>query len=88
MVFCQKLKQELPGLSYKPYPGARGERILAHISEQAWQAWLAHQTLLINEKRLNVLDPTTRKFLESEMDNFLFNEGGSAPPPGFIPPTS
>ncbi len=84
-VFCQKLKKELPGLDYKPYPGDLGARILANISEEAWLAWLAHQTMLINENRLNVLDPKSRKFLESEMDKFLFSDD-SQKPEGYVPP--
>ena len=46
--------------------------------------WISHQTMLINEYRLNLADPEARKFLLGEMDNFLF-KGGSNKPAGFIP---
>lgn len=82
MVFCQKLQTEAPGLERIPYPGPLGQRIFETISEQAWKAWLKHQTLLINENRLNVLDPKARTFIETEMQKFLF-EGGSEKPAGF-----
>lgn len=85
MVFCQKLKQELEGLGFAPYPGELGQKIFNEISKQAWQDWLKHQTMLINENRLNVLDKETRKNLESEMVNYLFGEG-SALPEGYTPP--
>lgn len=83
-VFCYKLKEELPALSFQPYPGKLGERIVQEISQKAWDMWLAHQTTLINEYRLNLLDPEARKFLSQEMEKFLFGEG-SAKPQGFVP---
>lgn len=81
-VFCQKLQKEDRGLERPPYPGELGQRIYEAIGQEAWQQWLRHQTLLINENRLNVLDPKTRAFLETEMIKFLF-EGGSAKPAGY-----
>lgn len=71
-VFCQKYQKELPGLSVPPYPGPLGSRIYEHISQQAWNEWLAQQTILINENRLNVLEPKTREYLSQEMSTFLF----------------
>lgn len=85
IVFCQKLHKEAPGLSRVPYPGALGARIFDHISAEAWQMWLKHQTLLINENRLNVLNPDTRVFLENAMEKFLF-EGQEEAPQGYVPP--
>lgn len=84
MVFCQKLNKEAPGLESRPYPGELGERIFANISQEAWQQWLRHQTLLINEHRLSLADPQARKFLATEMAAFLFGTG-SAAPAGYIP---
>ncbi len=83
-VFCYKLKQELPALTIQPYPGKLGERIVQEISQKAWDQWLSHQTTLINEYRLNMLDPKARKFLVTEMEKFLFGTG-SAKPEGFVP---
>ena len=86
-VFCVKLKREAEGLAFAPYPGELGKRIFAEISQEAWRAWLTHQTMLINENRLSPLDPKARKFLEAEMEKFLFGDGSSAPP-GYSPPTA
>lgn len=83
-VFCMKLQKELPGLDVSPYPGTLGEKIYNHISSEAWQMWLAHQTMLINEYRLSLVDRKAREFLSEEMQKFLF-EGGSAKPQGFVP---
>ena len=85
-VQCEKLKKEAPGLEYMPYPGSLGQRIYDHISQEAWQEWVKHQTMLINEYRLTPVDPKAREFLEKEMEKFLFGEG-SEKPKEFVPPT-
>ena len=84
-VFCAKLQREAEGLAFAPYPSELGKRIYASISQAAWQQWLAHQTMLINENRLSPLDPKARKFLETEMEKFLFS-GGADKPPGYVAP--
>jgi Fe-S cluster biosynthesis and repair protein YggX len=84
-VFCKKYQREMEGLGAPPYPGPKGQEIFEHVSKQAWQEWQAHQTLLINERRLSLMDPETRKFLQAEMDKFL---AGSdvAQADGYVPP--
>lgn len=83
-VTCALLKKEAEGLDYAPYPGDLGKRIYDNISKEAWQQWLAHQTMLINEYRLTPIEPEARKFLETEMEKFFFG-GGSAKPKEFVP---
>ncbi len=85
MVKCVKLGKEAEGLDYSTYPGALGQRIFENVSKEAWQMWLAHQTMLMNENRLNPLDPKARKFLEGEMEQYFFG-AGSKPPEGYVPP--
>ena len=72
-VFCRKYQQEMEGLDFAPIPTPKGQVIFDTVSKQAWQEWLKHQTLLINEKRLNVLDPDSRKFLDEQREKFLSN---------------
>lgn len=86
MVNCVKLGREAEGLDYPPYPGELGKRIWESVSKQAWQQWVNQQTMLMNEYRLNPLDPKARKFIEGEMEKFLFG-AGSRPPEGYVPPT-
>ncbi len=78
-VNCIKLKQEAEGLERQPYPGELGERIFNNVSKTAWQEWLRAQTILINENRLNPLDPEARKFLEREMKNYFFGQNIGMP---------
>jgi Fe-S cluster biosynthesis and repair protein YggX len=84
-VYCSYLKREAEGLDRVPYPGALGQRIFDGISKEAWQQWLRHQTMLINEYRLSPIEPKARKFLVEEMEKFLFG-GGSHAPDGFVAP--
>ena len=83
-VHCVKLGVEEEGLDRQPYPGELGQRIFENVSKKAWQMWLQHQTMLINEYRLTPVDPKARQFLEREMENFFFGQG-SAPPPDYKP---
>jgi len=84
-VHCQLLGEELEGLAFQPYPGDLGKRIYDNISQQAWQKWLALQTMLINENRLSPINPEHRKYLEGEMEKFFFGEGAEMPE-GYIAP--
>lgn len=86
MVNCIKLGKEAEGLDRPTYPGKLGQRIFDNVSKEAWQQWMQHQTILINEHRLSVIDPKAREFLETEMEKFFFGEG-SETPEGFTPPT-
>lgn len=86
VIFCEKLQKEAEGLEQSPYPGELGERIFQHISKEAWQMWLQHQTMLINEYRLSMLDPASREMLATEMEKFLFSDESEAPE-GFVPPS-
>ena len=78
-VQCVLLGKEAEGLDFAPYPGELGARIYANVSKQAWQQWLAHQTMLINEYRLTPIEPQARKYLEGEMEKFFFGPGSDKP---------
>jgi Fe-S cluster biosynthesis and repair protein YggX len=86
-VHCMHLKREAEGLDRIPYPGPLGQRIYDNISKEAWQLWLRHQTMLINEYRLSPIEPKARKFLVEEMEKFLFGDGSQAPE-GYVSPGS
>ncbi len=83
-VQCVLLGKEAEALDYAPYPGDLGQRIFENVSKQAWQQWLGHQTMLINENRLTPIEPAARKFIEEEMEKYFFGTGSEAPP-DFVP---
>ncbi len=74
MVYCKKLGKEAEGLERPPFPGELGKRVFENISKEAWIQWLGQQTILINEYRLNPLDPQARSFLDEQLLEFLFDE--------------
>ena len=78
-VFCDYFQKELEGLDSPPYPGEIGQRIYNSVSKQAWQMWIEHQTMLINENKLSMVNPESRKYLQEEMIKFFFGEGSQKP---------
>jgi Fe-S cluster biosynthesis and repair protein YggX len=86
MVNCVKLEREAEGLDRPTYPGELGQRVFDNVSKEAWQLWLKHQTMLINEYRLSPIDPKARKYLEEQMEQFFFGDGAEVPEP-FNPQT-
>lgn len=70
-VFCCKLKQEAEGLEKQPFPGELGKKVFNEVSKQAWNMWLSHQTMLINEYRLNLIEARAREFLKEEMQKYF-----------------
>ncbi|MFN3883060.1 MAG: oxidative damage protection protein [Nitrincola lacisaponensis] len=86
-VFCQKYQQTLEGLEKPPYPGPVGQKIYETVSKKAWQEWTDHQTMLINEKHLNMMDPASRQFLQQQMEKFLSGENFEQAE-GYVPPSN
>ena len=66
-------------------PGPKGEEIFNTVSKRAWQAWIAHQTTLINEKFLNLRDASARAYLSEQMERFFDNKDVDVAE-GFIDP--
>lgn len=85
-VQCVYLKKEGEGLDFSPYPGELGKRIYENISKEAWALWMRHQTMLVNENRLNLADQRARQYLARQMEQFFFGAGAEQPA-GYVPPT-
>ncbi len=84
-VFCRKYQQQMEGLEAPPYPGPRGQDVYDNVSRKAWEEWLALQTMLINEHRLNVREAETRTYLAEQMEKFFNNEATDRAE-GYVPP--
>ena len=84
MVKCVKLGREAEGLDYPTYPGELGKRIFESVSKEAWQQWLEHQKMLVNENRLNLADAKARKYLAEQMEKHFFG-GGADVASGYVP---
>ena len=86
MIHCIKLNKEAEGLDFAPMPGDLGKKLWQEVSKEAWAGWLKHQTMLVNENRLNLADARARKYLATQMEKHFFGEGADAAM-GYVPPT-
>jgi Fe-S cluster biosynthesis and repair protein YggX len=87
MVNCIKLGRESEGLDFPPVPGEFGKRLYQSVSKEAWSQWQRHQTMLVNENRLNLSDAKARQYLRAQMEEYFFGTGGDVPA-GYVPPAS
>jgi len=85
MVKCVKFGKDMPGLDYIPWNGALGQRVFDNVSAEAWKMWVEHSKMIMNEYRLNPLDPKSHQLMEEQMEQFFFGEGAKLPE-GFVAP--
>ena len=85
LLYCIKLNKELEGLERAPYPGELGKKILSSVSKEAWQMWLDHQTMLINENNLNLFEESSQKYLKDQMEKYFFSDDDLDKIQGYIP---
>lgn len=87
MVQCSKLGQLLPAMVYQPFEDALGARIVAEISQDAWNQWIEHSKMIVNEYRLDLTSEKSHATLKEQCEAFLFGDADHAPPPEFVPET-
>ena len=86
MVMCSKLGRELPGLPYKPFNNALGQRIYDSISQDAWTEWIEHSKRIVNEYRLDLTDKKSHQVLQEQCETFLFGDASSITAPAeYVP---
>ena len=85
LINCIKLNKKLEGLDRAPYPGELGKKILNSVSKEAWQMWLDHQTMLINENNLNLFEESSQKYLKEQMDKYFFADDDIDQIQGYVP---
>ena len=85
ILHCIKLDKDLESLERAPYPGELGKRILENVSKEAWQMWLDHQTMLINENNLNLFEASSQSYLKEQMEKYFFEEENLDSIQGYTP---
>ena len=85
VVKCVKFGREMEGLDRVPWRGELGKRVYENVSKEAWKMWVEYSKMLMNEYRLNPLDPNSQKVMEDQMEQFFFGEGAKLPE-GYVPP--
>ena len=86
MVDCVKLKKKAEGLDFPPVPGEMGKNLWENVSKEAWHGWIQHQTMLVNEYRLNLSDIKARKYLTDQLKAYFFGSGTPDVASGYTPP--
>ena len=75
---CSRCKRtDAPALLRQPLPGKQGLEIRGTICADCWAEWQRVEVMVINELRLNFMDPAASETLSRHMREFLF-----PPPPG------
>ncbi len=78
-VMCARKNKELPGLKRRPYPGELGQKLFDTISAAAWDEWVEHSKMIINEYRIHSADPSAMKMLYEQCEAFFFGDGVTKP---------
>ncbi len=70
-ITCSRCGQESEAMPAPPMPTALGSEVQQRVCQTCWHEWLRTQVMLINEYRLNLVDPEARKALEGQLRAFL-----------------
>lgn len=80
-VHCARCgRPEAPALQRPPLPGKLGIEIRDRVCADCWNEWQKMEVMVINELRLNFMDPGSQEVLNKHMRDFLF-PGEARPEP-------
>jgi Fe-S cluster biosynthesis and repair protein YggX len=82
-VECTRCGRTAPALAKPPYPGAVGRQIVENACADCWAEWEKMEVMVINELRLNFMDPRSMEVLGQHIRDFFFlpqpeSPGGAA----------
>lgn len=72
-------------MPFRPFDNELGQRIYDTISLEAWQMWLEHSKMIVNEYRLDLTSEKAHEILLQQCEEFFFGEGSKLPP-DYVPP--
>ncbi len=70
-ITCSRCGRDGEAMAAPPMPTALGAELQQRVCPDCWREWLRTQVMLINEYRLNLVEPEARKALEGQMRTFL-----------------
>ena len=68
---CIRCRREDGALEQAPIPGPAGAEIATKICASCWAEWLQMEVVVINELRLNFMEPRAQEILDAQMREFL-----------------
>ncbi len=76
-IFCRKCAKTLAPPKRVPYPEPLASEVRAHTCVACWDEWKEEEVRVINELRLNFIDPEAQKTLVAAMRRFLVLDSDS-----------
>ncbi len=70
-VRCVRCRREADPIHGPTWPGAVGEEISAKVCVDCWAEWQRAEVMVINELRLDFMDPRSQEILVRQMREFL-----------------
>lgn len=71
LVTCTKCGRTAEGLAAPPYPDEIGERVRGNVCAACWREYMGRQVMVINELRLDLLDPRAQEVLTRDLIEHL-----------------
>jgi Fe-S cluster biosynthesis and repair protein YggX len=72
VVACARCgRSQAPALTEKVHPGALGDEIQQRVCQNCWTEWRQMEVMVINELRLNFMDPQAQEVLTGHLREFL-----------------
>ncbi len=68
---CARCGRQAPPMTAAPYPGALGEELGRRVCADCWAEWQQMEVMVINELKLNFMDPNSHDILVQQMREFL-----------------
>ncbi|MCB1058030.1 MAG: oxidative damage protection protein [Acidobacteria bacterium] len=70
-VHCSRCGRDAGALARNPIPGPEGAEIRRRVCAECWEEWTRMEVMVINELRLNFMDPEAQATLSQHMREFL-----------------
>lgn len=70
-ITCSRCGEQRQPLDHPPFPGDLGKEIYGNVCADCWAEWRRAEVMVINELRLNFMDPTAQEILSSQLREFL-----------------
>ena len=79
-IICKRTGKEAEKMEKSPYPGPYSDLIWNNVSQEGWDEWLEASLIMLNEYRMNLLDPKHAEMYDKQMLAFLnLSEEGDDP---------
>ena len=74
-ITCSRCRQDRSAVDQVPYPGELGEEIRQRVCESCWAEWQQAEVIVINELRLDFMNPRSHDILIQHLREFLGLDG-------------